>query len=246
MFFAAADDVVMSGLFERSLALLRAFPDAGLCSSLSRLLDERGVDLGRFRSDRPLRSSGYIAPPQVSRWLLRNDGWFMGNTTIYRGAALRAVGFDLELGAFADGFACRAVALRHGACFIPEELAYWRRMTAGMASQSMITPMVVHAVIRRAVSLMKASFADDFPSAYPARWENRWLFSSISSAFDIPHEGRGRLIAELCKPLPKSTRLWFTFLDYVPWSCRIIAKLGAFLCLRPRDIGPVLLRKFIS
>src|SRR5262245_16293795 len=37
--FAAADDVVLPGLIERSLALLAAHPQAGLCSAQSRLID---------------------------------------------------------------------------------------------------------------------------------------------------------------------------------------------------------------
>ena len=36
----------------------------------------------------------------------------------------------------ADGFACRAVALTHGACFLPAVLAHWRRMDTGMAGQT--------------------------------------------------------------------------------------------------------------
>src|SRR5438067_55835 len=48
VFFAAADDRVLPGLFEDSLSLLTRCGHAGLCSSLSTVIDERGAERGIF------------------------------------------------------------------------------------------------------------------------------------------------------------------------------------------------------
>lgn len=233
VFIAAADDRIAPGLFARSIALLKRFPTAGLCSGLSRLLDETGTDQGPFRSRRPLQTEGFIAPERVRDLLLTEDGWFMGNTTIYRGAALRVVGFDRDLGAFADGIACRLVALRQGACFIPKELAYWRRMEGGMASQATASPAVLHPLLERAMAVMAASSV--VPGAYPDRWRRRTLFPAVAAGYRLPRDQARPYLEALLMPLPSSDRRVLGVLRALPYSA---ARLLAFLWLRPFDIVP--------
>lgn len=237
---AAADDKVGPELFERSLAVLRRFPAAGLCSACARILDEDGHDVGPFRSLRPLTTADYLSPADVGPLLMRDDGWFMGNTTIYRGAALRAVGFDRELGAFADGFACRVIALRDGACFIPQELGFWRRMTSGMASEATTMPAVVHGIAARALALMAGSYGTLFPAGYGERWRRRWLFWAVAATFHSQRDAhRDDRLQELFAPLPAIQRGVLTALAALP---RRLAALSAFLWLRPFDIWPTLRR----
>jgi glycosyltransferase involved in cell wall biosynthesis len=239
IFIAAADDLVAPGLLEKSLALLRRFPDAGLCSAGSRLIDELGRDVGRFRSRWPLSEPGCIPPHRVRTLLMTEDGWFMGNTTIYRGTALRAVGFEVDLGAFADGFACRVVALRHGACFLPEDLGHWRRMESGMAVQATTSPALVHSVIARATTLMTECFANDFPVGYARRWRRRWLFAALSTVYTQSAPDSDVVLRQLLAPLMPVDRFALQTLRFLPAT---LARWAVFLWLRPFDI-PAMIRR---
>jgi glycosyltransferase involved in cell wall biosynthesis len=243
IFIAAADDRVAPELLEKSLALLRRFPDAGLCSAGSRLMDEEGRDAGRFRICWPLPEPGCIPPHRVRTLLMTEDGWFMGNTTIYRGTALRAAGFEAGLGAFADGFACRVVALRHGACFIPEDLGYWRRMEGGMAVQATRSPELVHSVIARATTLMTECFANDFPVGYARRWRRRWLFAALSTTYAQSASDSGIILSQFLAPLTPVDRLVLQTLRFLP---RNLARWAAFLWLRPFDIATMIRRVLVS
>ena len=60
VYSASADDKILPGLFEKSLALLSTYPEAGLCSTLSNLMDESGRPLGPFETSKVLSEAGYI------------------------------------------------------------------------------------------------------------------------------------------------------------------------------------------
>lgn len=239
---AAADDRVAPTLLEKSVDLLRQFPDAGLCSAEARLIDENGLDLEHFYIRRPISRPGLISSAQVRRLLMAEDAWFMGNATLYRGDTLREVGFDRELGAFADGFACRVIALRYGACFIPEELAYWRRMDGGMATQAMDRPEIVLSVMDRATRLMQGPFKEDFPPGYAARWRRRWLFATISRCYAAGGEAHENLRA-LTAPLPQRDRLALQLIGHLPLR---LARLAGFAWLRPFDMGMMVRHLFLD
>jgi hypothetical protein len=172
----------------------------------------------------PLSSPGFLDPAAVSHHLLKDDGWFMGNCTIYRRASLLSVdGFPEELGAFTDGYVCRLLALKHGACFSPEILGAWRRTEGGLAwSQS--------ASLERARELM--SVADNrmaatgvFSPEYVNRWKRRHMFGVLR--FTLEHS---RPPNEANRFLPELVRrrililMWFVRLR--PWD--------AFTVLRRR------------
>ena len=46
VYLSAADDKVLPGFFEKSMALLSQYPQAGLCSTVGRLIDKDGKDKG--------------------------------------------------------------------------------------------------------------------------------------------------------------------------------------------------------
>ena len=50
IYWAAADDRVCPGFFEKSMDILAQYPQAGLCSSLFKLIGENGEDKGWVRS----------------------------------------------------------------------------------------------------------------------------------------------------------------------------------------------------
>jgi len=166
-FFMAADDVILPGLFEKSLALLEAYPEAGLCSAMSRLIDEGGRDLGPLVTpivrDRP----GYVTPGEATAFLVQDGQWIINNTSIYRMRALSGIGgFEPKLAAYSDGFASDAIALRHGACFIPDFLACWRYNPEGFASRTCRDLDQITGIMRHALLLMRTRHADIFPRQY--------------------------------------------------------------------------------
>lgn len=245
VYFAAADDVVMPDLFERSLALLAQYPQAGLCSSLSRLMDTGGRDLGSFETPRPLATPGYISSSRAAEFLMLDDGWFQGGTTIYSRAALvQAGGFNDELGGFGDGFACRAIALIHGACFIPDHLAYWRRMAGGMAAQTTGSIEPARRVADRASALMNGLHAASFPPGYAFRWRRRWMFGSASTLI----EGQGAPVRRddllaLFASATSGERLALSMLARLPAP---LIRVLLFAAMRPWDILPALRRRYIE
>jgi glycosyltransferase involved in cell wall biosynthesis len=228
VYFAAADDVVLPGLFARSVELMERFPAAALCASLSRLLAVDGRDLGLFPGAIPMRTAGYIPPAVALHQLMRDDSWINGNTTIYRRDRLLSVGgFRADLASFTDGFAARALMLRHGACYIPEPLAAWRRLTDGYSSSVALDLEKSRALADRAWAVMTGEFSDVFPAAYADRWRRRYIFGAINFA------AASRFRASRADPLRRAHLLaqWVAGSAY--W----------FVRLRRFDIVPVAARR---
>jgi len=177
--FAAADDVLLTGFFARSMALLARYPQAALCSTRSRLLDLSGRDLGVFQTPLPLPSDGFLDAASCKRALHDGDSWFMGNTTIFRrDALLEFGGFDPALGGFADALACWTLALRHGACFIPDALGAKRDIGGGTGSSIHGDAESAASVWRLARRRMESEFGDRFSPALLDRMEARWRFNT--------------------------------------------------------------------
>lgn len=159
--FLAADDVILPGMFERTMSLFTSHPRAGLCSGLTRSLgidgQERGVIVTPVLADEP----GYVPPERAARFILEEGQWIVNNTCTYRMEALRdAGGFHEELLAFSDGLVSDVVALRNGVLYIPDELAYWRDNPNGFASRTCSDIELITEVMRRALRLMKTRYAD--------------------------------------------------------------------------------------
>jgi glycosyltransferase involved in cell wall biosynthesis len=223
VFFAAADDVFYPRLFEVGVRLVEAYPQAAIFSARSDLIDAAGLNKGRFPSPKPLTSPGFLDATAALGHMLRDDSWFMGNTALYRRSALLAEGkFDEELGAFADGYMCRLLALRHGACFAPDTLAGWRRLEGGMAwSQAMNTAQATEFI-----SLVEARMAGTkglFPAQYIYRWRRRYLFGGRRFALtqrNSVHSGPSGCVKRAFNTL----RILWLFLVLRPWDITIVLR----------------------
>jgi len=179
IYWGAADDRICPGLFERSLQLLDQHPEAGLCSALLLLISADGRDLGWIRSPVICDESCFLPPEKILRTLNRYGFWFTGQTTIYRRSALlaEADGFLPELAHRADHFVNYAVALRRGACFIPEALATYRILSSGYAESSFDN----EELSRRSFALMLGQmrlprYASLFPEAWVDALERRGMY----------------------------------------------------------------------
>lgn len=218
--FAAADDVTYPQLFEIGMSLLAAHPRAALASARTDLIAEDGRYLGRLATPIPLRRAGFIGPDAAAHLLMRDDGWFTGNTTLYRRHLLAAAGgFPEELGSFCDGYISRLLALRHGACFSPAVLGGWRRMVGGFAWSQSADLEQAQRLVRTAVQHMNDEPAL-FPAGYQRRWARRYLFGArrlalVQSRRDALAVGYVAAIRALLRETVLSL-LWFVELR--PWD----------------------------
>jgi len=176
--FAAADDLFYPTLYEKGMSLLTAHPGAGFFSACSDLIDAAGRNL-----DAPMPALGFssrqpefLTPDAVRPLLLSHDGWFMGNTALFRRDCLiDEGGFPEELLSYADGYMCRLLALKYGACFSPELLAGWRRLDDGFSSTLTRSPDKVLALILAVAQKMQDANTI-FPAEYVKRWKGRAEF----------------------------------------------------------------------
>lgn len=227
MYFAAADDIAYPALFEKSLALLDRYPRAALCSSRCDIIGSEGCSRPAMVVPMPRSSPGYIEPSDVARQLMRDDSWFMGPTTLWHREPLFAIGgFPEELGAFTDGYVSRLLALQYGACFSPEVLAAWRRMSGGMAwSQTMSADA---GKFTQLVERKMAEASGVFPPGYAERWKRRYVFSARRFA----------LVQERHAACSKGLMRWV-----VAVATEMFLTTWLFMKLRPFDLVAVVRRR---
>jgi glycosyltransferase involved in cell wall biosynthesis len=230
--FAAADDLFDSGLYAKGVAMLEKYREAAIFSARSEVIDGAGHKLHQAtpRPRYPLAEPGYISPPMAAQNLMREDSWFMGNTAIYRTSLLREQGgFPEELFSFADGFMCRLLSLKYGACFTPEILGSWRRLEHGMASSAIANLGVASAYIAATEVKMLAP-GTAFPAEYVRRWRGR-------QHFGIRRQLIARQRSNPSADLP--TSIWRRLRDgaHVAWLA---------LRWRPWDLGRYIPRRFAS
>lgn len=184
LYGAAADDKIMPGFFEKSMKLLEQNPQAGLCSTLSVSIDEMGKCKGVFPSPVVTTAPRYIFPQECLDYLRKYGSWIKGNTTIYRREALlNAGGYIPELESYTDGFIQQVIALKHGACFIPEPLASLRELPTSFSVTNLAEIEHGLKIMQHAKNLMRSAYRDLFPRDYVRQWERRFCWSTAVSAW---------------------------------------------------------------
>jgi glycosyltransferase involved in cell wall biosynthesis len=175
---AGADDWVMPGFFELGTRMLMQNPSVGLFCGDTVLVDgATGKTLGYRPAARPLYRAGIVSPNQCAELLKRMDNFIhTGGAIFRRDAIFEAGGLDDTLGAFADGFLTRKIALKFGFCYAPRVVACWRVFTTGV-SRSIALDL---AKAQQALALYPAKLAADpaFPAWYPEVFRNRWRFAT--------------------------------------------------------------------
>jgi glycosyltransferase involved in cell wall biosynthesis len=176
VYFGAADDVVLPGLFSAICEMLVRHPDAAFCSCECRVL-ERAT--GRVTYRPPIRPSGsaqFFSPEEVGAIHRSIDNWMLaGAALIRRDLVLAAGGFDPALGAFADGYLMRSLAFAHGCCFVPYTGLEWRVYAHGVSRGLAANPEASLRVLDKALEKMRDNPV--FPAWYLPLFERRWRFS---------------------------------------------------------------------
>ena len=123
VFSAAADDEVMPGLFEKSLALLAAYPQAALSCTIGEYREvATGFQwhMGVAAVERP----SYLSPAQMVAAERKGKFYIPPHSVIFKKSALLEAGkYIPELKYVCDWFAMYVAGYRHGICFVPEPLA---------------------------------------------------------------------------------------------------------------------------
>ena len=219
---AAADDMILPGFFEKSLEILERFPEAGLCSTRSLIVGQDGCAVASpFPSWQPFQRKSepyFVNPIEARRQLFRQGSWMQGNTVIFRRQALIAAGgFLPRLGSYTDGFIHEVLALRHGACFIPESLAAWRKLPESYSASTGKNPAAMRAIYDEALRCMAEDYRGLFSASYIYRWRNRWNGGALLA---LHRAKEAEFKAAFRQFLPEDSR--------ASWFARKLASLGIF------------------
>lgn len=130
--FPSADNFVLPGLYEKSLALLSKHPEAGLCCSDPMTYNEetgetRLVQLGLSQNPTYFSQKQAILLVKTGKLCVGN----LVHTVIVKRQAMKEARlgdqyFIPELKWHCDFFTMNLIAFRHGICYIPEALAIFR------------------------------------------------------------------------------------------------------------------------
>lgn len=121
VFFSAADDEVIPGLFEKSLRLLAEHSEAALSCTIS---EWREGDLKWHMAADMARLPCYLSPADLVRLGQAGRLMIVSHSAIMRKEALvGAGGFIPELKWHCDWFATFVTGFRHGICHVPEVLS---------------------------------------------------------------------------------------------------------------------------
>jgi glycosyltransferase involved in cell wall biosynthesis len=236
--FPAADDILMPGFIEKSLNLLCRYPEAALCSTIT--LIQYGAKewyIPNWRS-LPCATPEFLSPQKVSRLLMQVEGWIMSNTVILRREPLIELGGQFsELLSSADEFTYRVLALRHGACFVPEPLAINCQSSTSYSAVLNKNDAIREKVLINLNALMRNKFPDLFPAKLVARSNARSLFRILCGKLDIFEQQSQSLVKEI-QPIERGSFV----LSIIRWMV-VVLKLMYFCVLRFHDTIDVVLTK---
>jgi glycosyltransferase involved in cell wall biosynthesis len=244
VYIPAFDDQILPGFLERSIGLLAQYPEAGLCSTLSGIMDESGQPHGLVQMPLVQRVPGYIPPRRALEALRRHGPWFMGNTTIFRRAALaKAGGYIPELGPYSDGFISLVVTLEHGACFIPERLALWRRMPTTYSRRVRMDLDATIGILDTAERLMRSRYRHLFPDDYVTEWKHDFVVGAASGFVAFSRDARFSGLERLVPLETAMDRAFLATLRAWPRLGRLVAKPYLFARFRRSHLSRAVIRK---
>lgn len=242
--FMASDDFFDTTLCAKSLELMDRNPQAAFCAVQVIDVDEQGRYLRRCPTVSARRGATFLEPRDVVRELTRHGNGFHGLGTVYRTALLReAGGFDESLQSFADGYVSQLLGAKHGACAIPEGLAFCRKMDGSYYSTTIRDPVRVLTMLEVALRRMTGPDRAFFPVEYRHRLEYRLRFAAAAAAMrnrPIDRLLLRRAIAGRGGPMVE----WAVLMGSAVSGA--LCKLALFAVLRPWDILPVTVRRFTT
>lgn len=161
--WAASDDLLLPDFLERSVAVLKAHPSAGVCFSRLGVFVDGTSEVRRYDGQTHGAAFDYgdtarlMPPEELKESLSRHYIWMSGNAVLARRTALLEIsGFESRLKWHADWFAYYVVALRYGACVIPETLALMRERRDTYSRTGMENPREQSRVLKSLFDAIKS------------------------------------------------------------------------------------------
>jgi glycosyltransferase involved in cell wall biosynthesis len=177
LYFGAADDYALPGFFAQAMDMAARYPEAAVICGQILVVDPEG------RPQRTAEVQRWQEPLYASPEVFRRDyldveyaGHSLTCATLFRRDALLEVGgFRSELGHWADTFALRAMALKYGACYVPQPWAAYREMPASFGRSQLQNCQLTVELLHRAVALMRSpEFRERFPEDHVRDWQHRF------------------------------------------------------------------------
>jgi glycosyltransferase involved in cell wall biosynthesis len=178
LYFAAADDRALPGLFHRATTALRQWPEAAFFCSGAVMIDTGDQIIGFRPITYPRATAGFLSPDDVRRAFLRSDNWFVGSSVIYRHRHLADIGyFDESLGSLTDGLANRLLGLKHGCYFEPEVLSAWRRYSESYSGKVAMDVTASETSLATAARWIDERLPPDYSKVYAKLFDRRYRFN---------------------------------------------------------------------
>ena len=175
VYFGAADDRTLQGLFAQLLPLLEQNSTIAFASAEAIVVDVETGLTGLRPPIRPSDAPAVFSPEGVRDLFWNMDNWILTGAALIRRAMLNQVGgFDSRLGAQADGQVLRHLAFRHGAAFAPHLGLVWQISSAGFSRSQASNPEKSLDVLDFALRQLRDD--DAVPDWYPLLYERRWRF----------------------------------------------------------------------
>lgn len=185
VYWGAADDQIYPGLFEKSMAMLAKHPTAGVCSALVRRIGMHGEDMGWIKTPLVAHEPTYFPPTDVLATLETYGLWFTGQTIFLRRELIFSAtdGYLPELAHRSDHFVDMVLALKQGACFIPEILGTYRILDSGYAETIFENDDLNRRSLETQLEMMRSpKYAHLFPESFVRCWGKRgWYDLEVRS-----------------------------------------------------------------
>lgn len=182
LYWGAADDYVLPGFFEKTLQMALRYPEAGVLFGCCVPINEVGAKMPRLEAA-CWKEAQFVTPQRfLAEWIDRCEpSLSLSGATIYRRACLLEMGgFQPTLRSWADTFVIRAIALKYGACYLPEDFMMWRLSPSSYSHATVSDPRRGLDMVSRAAWLMRSPrYRALFPAEHVARWKSAYRRSLI-------------------------------------------------------------------
>ena len=174
MVWAASDDVLLPNFLEKSMALLEKHPNAGLCFSELATFTSDKNNYERFSQNPDVEHiynlgdlPEFCPPKTVQRRMDQSYFAPSSNTVVVKMEDLRKVdNFIAELKWHSDWFAYNVVALRDGACVVPETLALIRVRSDSYSASGMRDRQGLIIVLEKLLDVLQQPKFHDIKSIF--------------------------------------------------------------------------------
>jgi glycosyltransferase involved in cell wall biosynthesis len=212
VYFASADDYILPGFFEKSMALFEQYPEAGVCTGIG--IFHKGEEVYEdpsppYISNKPT----YLSPQEVLNAYIKKKWYLLANSTLWRTEATRKVnGFPIELKTILDEFTLLMVTLNFGACFIPDTMTVYNIRADSFSSQHRKNPQVLQNDINISEKLMETTHSKWFPPSFVKYYKkkNKYKYGvALLTAFE---NAQNQCLHQIKETLPKNNFLDKLFL----------------------------------